>query len=162
MLVDGIQRATRSAAGKVASVVFIILSLGVGFYVIRNSLKSDTPDSAFSVTYIDTENGKAFQHRPVAGETSPIVSPYSGKNTGVMGEPCYWTASGQPKTDPTWVLLNEAVGKSGPTFCPDCGRLVVGHNPRPAPGRKPPPTQQEYMAHHVSPAPSAAARESRD
>ena len=48
------------------------------------------------------------------------------------------------KPEPTWVLVNEFVGRPGPTFCPDCGRLVVGHNPAPGEGVKAPPKQAEY------------------
>ena len=58
----------------------------------------------------------------------------------------HWTADGQSKPTPTAVLLNESIDKPGPTFCPDCGRLVVGHNPRPAEASQPPPTAQEYAA----------------
>jgi hypothetical protein len=66
-------------------------------------------------------------------------------NTGYPAEACYWTADGGTKTEPTWVLMNAVLGKPGPTFCPDCGRLVVARNPMPGPGVKPPPTQQELL-----------------
>jgi hypothetical protein len=111
---------------------------------------SDTPASAFSRMYICTETGKTFRHKDQEGETQPILSPYSDKNTGVPAEPCYWTADGGTKTEPTWVLLNSLAGKSEPTFCPDCGRLVAGHNPPPRPGAKPPPTKEQYDASHVN------------
>ncbi len=101
---------------------------------------------AFSRTYICTETGKTFRHEPEKGETLPIYSPYSHKNTGMPGEACYWAADGKIKKEPTWVLLNSEVGKPEPTFCPDCGRLVVGHNPVPKPGDKPSPTREEYYA----------------
>ena len=115
------------------------------------------PSSALSSMCIDSENGKTFPHVNKAGDTFPLLSPYSGKNTGYIAEPCYWTASGGTKTQPTWVLLNQAIGKPGPTFCPDCGRLVVGHNPPPGPGVKPPPTKEEYAARHGGASPTAAA-----
>ena len=60
---------------------------------------------------------------------TPVKSPHSGKETGYEPERCYWTADGKPKPEPTYVLLNAAVGKPGPTFCQDCKRLVVGLNP---------------------------------
>ena len=73
----------------------------------------------------------------------------SGKKTGVPAEACYWTADGGTKKNPTWVLLNELAGKPGPTFCPDCNRLVVGHNPAPGPAggaaiAKLPPKRDDY------------------
>jgi len=52
------------------------------------------------------------------------------------------------------VLLNEATGKPGPTFCPDCGRFVVPHNPSPQMSPKPPPTKQEYEANPPTTNPS--------
>jgi hypothetical protein len=81
------------------------------------------------------------------GQSIPIKAP-SGNNSGYPAELCYWTKDGQAKTDPTPVLLNVLVGKPGPTFCPDCGRLVVGHNPRPGAGVKAPMTQEEWKKRH--------------
>src|SRR5262249_14355936 len=96
--------------------------------------------------YICSETGKSF-HVDLAslhGQVIPIYSPYSHKNTGFPAELCYWTADGKPKSDPTPVLLKELIGAPGPTFCPDCGRLVVPHNPAAVPGAKPPPTKQQW------------------
>jgi hypothetical protein len=78
------------------------------------------------------------------GDQIPVKSPHSGKSTGYPAELCYWTKDGVIKSEPTAVLLRSHLGERSPTFCPDCGRLVVGHNPRPSQGDKPPPTQAEY------------------
>jgi hypothetical protein len=99
------------------------------------------------------QTGKAFTVELKDGLSIPVRSPYSGQQTGYPAELCYWTKDGKPKDEPTAVLLNSWVGKRGPTFCPDCGRLVVGRNPEPAPDRKPPPTREEYQ--------SAAGQEQR-
>ncbi len=115
------------ALAVLASLVFIVIAIAS----IRSFLRGGTPESAFVTTFICTETGKSFQHKIEMGETVPVLSPYSGKNTGVIAEPCYWTPDGKVKEDPSWVLLNEAIQKPGPTFCPDCGRLVVAHNPAP-------------------------------
>lgn len=131
-------------AAKVVVTAASIVLLIVAGRVIYSYMKGDTPDTAFSTMFICTETGKTFRHTNKIGETQPILSPYSGKNTGVPAEACYWNADGTPKKEPTWVLLNELAGKEGPTFCPDCDRLVVGHNPAPAPGVHPPPTREEY------------------
>jgi hypothetical protein len=140
------QSFTQSTIGKVVIVVVAVAAVVVCAIVIKGSVQSETPDTAFSAMYIDTENGKSFTHKIVEGESPPVLSPFSGRNTGVQAEACYWTADGKTKDEPTWVLLNESVGKPGPTFCPDCGRLVVGHNPPPMAGGKPPPTKAEYEA----------------
>ena len=95
--------------------------------------------------YIDANTGKAFDHILEKGERVPIQTP-SGEKAGYPAEPCYWTKDGKAKTEPTWVLLNVYSKKPGPTFCPDCGRLVVGHNPPPAPGESAPPTAANYKA----------------
>jgi hypothetical protein len=42
------------------------------------------------------------------------------------------------------VLINQWKNSTEPTFCPDCGRLVVGHNPPAVAGSTPPPTKEEY------------------
>lgn len=109
--------------------------------------------------YICTETGKTFLHRNQVGESLPIHSPFSGKDTGVPAEPCYWTKDGGTKSEPTWVLVNEFIHKPGPTFCPDCGRLVIGHNPHPGPGVRPPPTREEWTARM---APQDAVQAARD
>lgn len=99
--------------------------------------------SANERVYICAETGQPFDHRLVIGEMTPVYSPHSDRNTGYPSEPCYWTADGSTKDKPTYVLLNSYIGSSEPTFCPDCGRLVVPLNPAPAGGR-PPPLRYEY------------------
>ena len=81
--------------------------------------------------YVCSETLKTFAHQLEPGEVEPILSPYSGKNTGYMAELCYWTKSGKRKKTPTYILLNEHLGRTEKTICPDCGREVVGHNPPP-------------------------------
>jgi hypothetical protein len=147
---DLIRRHLAGRGGKVVAIVGCAVAICVAVYVCIGFMKGGTPDAANYTTYVCSETGKSFRHRNELGETIPIYSPHSGKNTGYPGEACYWTADGQTKSEPTWVLLNEAIGKSGPTFCPDCGRLVVGHNPRPTPGGKPPPTRAQILARNVT------------
>jgi hypothetical protein len=131
---------------RIAAGVFCLVALAAAVYFVHSFFRGDTVDDAYYTTYICTETGRVFRHKNVLGETLPIYSSYSGKNTGMPAEACYWSADGHPKSDPTWLLLNEETGKSGPTFCPDCGRLVVGHNPRPGPGVRAPPTKAELAA----------------
>jgi len=80
----------------------------------------------------DSESGEVFkQYRLRDGDTLPAVNPKTGKRTLYPVEFCYWTEDGEGKTEPTYVILNEALGKEAPTTCPDCGREVVFHNPEP-------------------------------
>lgn len=81
--------------------------------------------------YICSETGRAFPHLTREGEEEPLESPYTGRRTGWMAEPCYWTRDGRAKKSPTYVVVRERMGLSGKTICPDCGREVVMHNPVP-------------------------------
>jgi hypothetical protein len=152
-MIEQFRRFLSSTAGKVAAAFVSFALLGVAYCSVRSFLKGDTPDTAFYTTYVCTETGKSFRHLNQIGETLPILSPYSGKNTGMPAEPCYWTKEGKAKADPTWVLLNseKPVPEPEPTFCPDCGRLVVPRNPPPKDGRPPPPTREEWFAQHAPP-----------
>jgi hypothetical protein len=118
---------------------------------IKSYAGGSVPGDPNTSMFVDSETGKAFPHRNVVGEMAPVVSPFTGTKTGYPGVPCYWTASGEVKTDPDWLLLNQQVGKTGPTFCPYCGRLVVIGRPPPKPGDRPPPTREELL--HSNPAP---------
>ena len=135
-------------SGKRVVIACSLACVVIAIYSARSLFRGDTPDEAFYSTYVCSETGKAFKHKNVLGESFPIRSPYSGKETGYPAESCFWNVDGTTKTEPTWVLLNQAIGKPGRTFCPDCGRLVVGHNPRPGTNSNPPPTEAEYAARH--------------
>jgi hypothetical protein len=108
-----------------------------------HSMGAEAIDRTHSHIFMDSETGKVFTVELTKGMKFPVISPDTGKATGYEPETCYWNADGSAKTTPTYVILNAALGKPGPTFCPDCGRLVVAHNP-PANGQSPPPTREEY------------------
>ena len=74
---------------------------------------SGVSDTAYYRMYVDTETGKAFRHKVQVGDSWPIYSPISGKNTGMPAEPCFWTPDGTIKKEPDWVVLNEFVGIRG-------------------------------------------------
>ena len=81
---------------------------------------------------IDAETGDVFMKFHIRdGQSLPWPHPRSGKLTVYPAESCHWTKDGQAKIEPTYVLLNELIGSSDPTVCPDCGRRVVPHNPLP-------------------------------
>lgn len=145
----GIREWLNTKGGRVIVIVLLVPVLAGAVYSLYSFKKTGGPPDFVNYRMcICTETGKTFRHRLEPGESLPYYSPYSGKNTGLPAEPCYWTKDGGTKSEPTWVLINEYLHKPGPTFCPDCGRLVIGHNPPPGPGVQPPPTQQEWMAAH--------------
>jgi hypothetical protein len=98
-----------------------------------------------------SETGMTFEYTVHEGDQWPVLSPFSKKKTGYPAECCYWTKDGKRKATPTYVILNEDIGKPGDTFCPDCGRLVIGHNP------PPPPETPLAKPGPVMPAPSVPA-----
>jgi len=131
------------------TILVVIAALVMAAWTLWNTFTpSSSVTAAETQLFIDSETGKTFPVTLKLGMQIPVMSPYSGKATGYKAELCYWTKDGTPKTDPTAVLLNYYVGKPGPTFCPDCGRLVVFNNPVAKPGMRPPPTEAEYLASH--------------
>ena len=137
-----------SKNGKIASIAFAVVMVGAAGFAAYSQL-GQTAESRMSTdrVFIDTQTGQTFRHTIAMGEKVPVVSPFTGKNTGVEPEKCFWTADGKIKSEPTYVLLNESAGKQGPTFCPDCGRLVVAHNPPASTLTPPPPTRAELAKH---------------
>jgi len=134
-------------AGKAAGIVFCLAALALGVYVIKSYSTSTALAQDKDRIFIDATTGQSFSHELVLGEKVPVLAP-SGNMSGFPAELCYWTKDGTIKSDPTAVLLNSYIGKPGPTFCPDCGRLVVPHNPIAQPGMRPPPTREEWESWH--------------
>jgi hypothetical protein len=145
--VSGIREFLRGTGGRKVTVFVLIIGLGAAGWSIWNNMSADqSTQDANSPIFIDSETGKSFHVKMELGMQIPVKSPDTGNMTGYPAELCYWTKDGQIKDQPTPVLLNSFIGKTGPTFCPDCGRLVVPHNPVPQAGSRPPPTQAQYMA----------------
>ncbi len=143
-----IEKLAHLPGAKMIFGALLVVALGLTVYFIAGAATGEAPNDAYSTVYICSETGKTFRHTNQMGEEIPILSPYSGQNTGYVAERCYWNADGTIKKKPTYVLLNSDLpGKENePTFCPDCGRLVVGHNPAPDPNNPhPPPTRDEWM-----------------
>jgi hypothetical protein len=159
---NALRRLLGSGTKPLFALIAALLGAGAGIYAVVSYLQDGTPDTAHSSMFICTETGKTFRHTNEIGEMQPIHSPFSGRDTGVPAEPCYWTRDGGIKSEPTWVLLNELAGKPGPTFCPDCGRLVVGHNPPAEDGHTPPPTQREYEARAAAKRATTESKPPRD
>ena len=141
---DQIRKFLASSAGRGVGIAAAVLMVALMVYVVRNSLGAGAA-AAWSRDrmFICSETGKTFRHELTVGEMQPVDSPHSGKKTGYPAEQCLWTADGGTKSEPTYVLLNAYAGKSGPTFCPDCGRLVTPLNQPPEAGMKPPPKATE-------------------
>lgn len=119
-------------SGGLGILVALVLLTTAGWLSYRTLYSGEQePLDPPAIMYICADSGKTFRHKPQPGETNPIMSPYSNKKTAYPAEKCYWTKDGKQKLIPTYVLLNEYIGKKEPTICPDCGRLVTLHNPMP-------------------------------
>jgi hypothetical protein len=142
---EGTKTFLATARGRATAIALCVLAIALLAWMLRSYFgPSDAVRRANTRTFICSETGKVFEVTIKEGMTIPIHSKYSGKDTGWPAEFCYWNADGSTRKDPTPVLLRLYKGQKDPTFCPDCGRLVVGHNPMPMAGMKPPPTEGEY------------------
>ena len=136
---------TYGALGLAAvTLIFVAFSIRGAFGV--SSAGAASRDRLF----ICSETGKTFRHAVGAGEAIPVLSPYTGERTGYQPQLCYWTAEGRMKAEPTAVYVGASDEGFEPTFCPDCGRLVLPGAPRPEPGDAPPPTRAQYEQHWQS------------
>ncbi|HWL95668.1 MAG TPA: hypothetical protein VNT79_19270 [Phycisphaerae bacterium] len=122
-------------AGPVGLVLSVVLLGTAGVLVWRTfAFPEYVEPDAIPTMYVCAETNLSFLHTPQIGETFPVPSPHSKKNTGYPAERCFWTRDGKVKATPTYVLLNHFVNKPPPTICPDCGREVFPHNPKPEVG----------------------------
>ncbi|MDB5294276.1 MAG: hypothetical protein JWO31_259 [Phycisphaerales bacterium] len=142
---EAIRKFFKTPAGRVVGAILLLAGAVALYHSLRNVFgDSDAVVASKTRWFVCAQTGKPFRHELTLGESPPVDSPHSGAKTGYPAELCFWTADGKSKPEPTPVLLNSTIGKPGPTFCPDCKRLVVGHNPPPETGRSAPPTQSEY------------------
>jgi hypothetical protein len=142
-MLEKLREFLKGGAGKVAAAVVVAIGLITAFVTARGVMTSEGEELSGTRWFVDAETGKPFRYSLGGSAEIPAPAP-SGKKSGYPAESCFWTKDGKPKEEPTYVLLNMWKGSNEPTFCPDCGRLVVGHNPPAAPGARPPPTQEEY------------------
>jgi hypothetical protein len=152
-MLEALRKFFQSKAGVATAGILVVIGLVAAVYAFKASFgESDVEYAARVRMFMDasTNPPTPFKHSIDGGESVPVKAP-SGQMTGYPAEACYWTKDGNSKTSPTWVLLNAWKQSKEPTFCPDCGRLVVSHNPAPEPERKPPPTKAEHDARRAAP-----------
>jgi hypothetical protein len=119
-------------SGGLGIFVFVVLMSTAIFLTYRTLTTGEqSQPQGVPATFVCIETNQDFVYTMKSGEQWPVVSPYSKKKTGYPAEVCLWTKDGKQKRIPTYVVLNENLGKPGPTICPDCGKVVVGHNPAP-------------------------------
>lgn len=136
--------------GNTGLLLAVLLLVGGGtiFYitVLAGDGVSEIAEDSRTQTLIDADGNVFTVKLSLKSSEKDLVNPKSGK-TGYPAEWCWWTKDGKKRDKPFPVLLNQHKGDNSPTFCPDCDRLVIPHNPQyieglPVP--KLPPTKQEY------------------
>lgn len=125
-----------SAKQKYFKLVAPVVLIGVIVVVVWSQFRDDPiTRNANSRVFVCVETGKHFSHDLEPGELEPIESPFTGRRTAWMAEACYWSkgenGEWKAKKEPTYVVLKKRMGIDEKTYCPDCGREVVGHNPLP-------------------------------
>jgi hypothetical protein len=125
----------RKKALTITASVLFVTAIGVAWYMLGGT----SPAEQASVrVFVCSETGKSFEHKIVEDEDEPVKSPHTGRNTGYSAEACFWTKGDdgkwKAKLTPTWVVLKKRMNPESreKTFCPDCGKEVVGHNPPPS------------------------------
>lgn len=118
------------------SIGMVVVAVGVLVYVVFSTMQSIANDPRRAAAYtrvMDLETGEYIEKFPFTGErlVFPAKNPKTGRNSLVPVELCYWTKDGKAKMEPTPVILNQWLNKSGPTTCPDCGRPVTKGNRMP-------------------------------
>ncbi len=143
---NGIREFLQSTMGKTVASALVVAVIIASFFFMRSSLSySEGIQSSRTRTFVDTGTNLPFQVEVKEGMTIPVKAP-SGQDGYEFDETCSWTKDGHVSDHATYVLMNKTLRKPGPTFCPECGRLVVENNPPAAEGVKPPPTKAEYGA----------------
>ena len=138
-----------SGGGKVASIAFVAMCLGLGVYSALSFFgDSEAVASSSDRVYINAKSGEQERHTLTIGFKAPPDT--------YEAELCYWTKDGKVASNPTYVLTNEAQGKPGPTFCQDCGRLVVPLNPPASTINPAPLNKAEWEARRGKPSSPAA------
>jgi hypothetical protein len=114
-----------------------ILAVAVAAFLLQRTLSGMGDPAAESNTavLIDSETLEVVKNfrLPPNGQ-QPYVNPKTGRKTLYYTEKCFWMDSKREraKLTPTYVLLNEYIGKPGRTVCPDCGAPVQARNPIPS------------------------------
>ncbi len=95
-----------------------------------HAVSNPVATAANTRTLMDAETGELIAVDVAEGfGPFPAVNPHTGRRTLYPTEVCY--ADGCAARGGTHVILNQYLGKEGPTYCPRCGAEVRFHNPGP-------------------------------
>lgn len=116
----------------VIAVLFSVLVLAWVTISAVSSWRNSPEVQSRTMTVVDIDTHEVIpEYVAGRGKSVPFTNSKTGKATLYPAEACYWTKDGKAKFPPTFVVLEERMGKPGPTRCPDCGRVVKLYNPPP-------------------------------
>ncbi len=131
--------------GRITAIAFLVIGLsGTAWSMLRYFGPDAAARYSNSPLFIDSITGKTFHYQLKIGDTIPVLSPFTNRNTGYPAAFSYWSKGGKILKHPEAVLLNTWLGKTTPTFAPLSGRLVTANEKPPMPGSTPPPTKVQY------------------
>ncbi|MCB9858414.1 MAG: zinc ribbon domain-containing protein [Phycisphaerales bacterium] len=128
----------RDRIHKIKLGVAVVLFIVAGALAARSLLQDSPADYANDRGFKCSECGHDYAYVIRSGDFEPLECPKCHQRSAYQAEMCFWTKGpdGQyvAKTEPTLVLLKSRIDPTSdePTYCPDCGHEVVGHNPRPS------------------------------
>lgn len=114
---------------KIGATVLAVLALGLLVGMVWKNFGTEDARADYR-TLMDRETGELFELPTADLKPYPMPHPKTGQNTLYRTEICYWGEECR-KRGGTRVIMNQLLGKEGPTYCPVCGHVVRFHNPRP-------------------------------
>ncbi len=114
---------------RIGAAVLVVAALGLLAIVAWRSFRTEETPADYRML-MDSETGELFKIKAVDLKPYPMLNSKTGQDTLYRTEVCYWGEECR-KAGGTHVIMNELLGKEGPTYCPVCGHVMRFHNPRP-------------------------------
>lgn len=126
---DSLNRLARSKAGVSAGLVLCVAVVAFALARVGGVVADDQPQWP-RIRVMDKQTGDLRWKRVAPQAEFPYRNPKTGERSMYPVEYCFYNECGPAGGTP--VILNDYLGKEGPTTCPRCGEEVHAHNPRPS------------------------------
>lgn len=118
------------------AITLLVVAAGIFIYQVTRTTPAEMAANSRMLQCESTKN--VFPHDLEVGEIQPVKCDICGKNDAYSPEKCFWTKTADGKwaikETPTYVIIPRKIDPengASSIACPDCGREVVGHNPKP-------------------------------